>query len=211
MSADVNPGEFYRTARERIVGLVSTPGVDPNKVVPATPEWTVHDVLAHVAGVARDAVTGNMEGAPQDHWTAAQVERCKSLSIDALVAQWAQDGPILDQVFGGANGGMMSAGVFDVHSHEADLRQALGLPLAIPADFLAWAVPQMCDGFHAAVEADALPAVQLDISEIEWFRGRLGRRSEAEVRAYPWPTDPTPYLDAFFIFGRAAVSLGEVA
>jgi hypothetical protein len=49
------------------------------------------------------------------------------------------------------------------------------------------------------------------IADVEWFRGRLGRRTEDEVRAYPWPSDPTPYLDVFFIFGVAQQSLGERA
>ena len=211
MSGDVNPGDLYRTARERIVALVSANGVEPGLVVPATPEWTVHDVVAHVAGVARDVVSGNMPGAPGDQWTAAQVDRGRGQSIPDLLVPWAHDGPMLDQLFGGADGGMMAAAVFDIHSHEADLRHALGLVVAIPADFLGWAAPQMRDSFHAAVATRGLPAVQLDIGEVDWFRGRLGRRSEAEVRAYPWSVDPSPYLDIFFIFGRAEQSLGEIA
>ena len=211
MSADVNPGEMYRTARERIGLLVAGPDVDPDQAVPATPGWTVREVVAHVSGVAHDAVTGNMDGAPGDAWTSAQVERAKGMSIADLLAQWALDGPILDQVFSGANGGMMSAGVFDVHTHEADLRHALGLPMAIPPDFLAWAGPQMEETFYAAVEAEALPPVQLPITATDWFRGRLGRRTEAEVRAFAWSADPSPYLEAFFIFGRAVRPLEEAA
>ena len=59
--------------------------------------------------------------------------------------------------------------------------------------------------------AEGLAPVDLQISDAEWYRGRLGRRTEAEVRAYPWPVDPTPYLDVFFVFGRAEQSLGERA
>jgi hypothetical protein len=105
----------------------------------------------------------------------------------------------------------MAAGVFDVHTHEADLRHALGLPLSIPADALTWAGAGMRAGFAELVTGAGLPPVELAISDVEWFRGRLGRRTEVEVRAYPWPVDPGPYLDHFFIFGRAAHSLGEAA
>ena len=31
-----------------------------------------------------------------------------------------------------------------------------------------------------------------------------------EVAAFDWSSDPAPYLDTWFIFGRAEASLGEV-
>ena len=71
----VDLGVLYRAARERISALVSEPGIDPLLVVPATPAWNVHDVVAHVSGIAVDGTTGNMAGAPGDEWTAAQVAR----------------------------------------------------------------------------------------------------------------------------------------
>jgi uncharacterized protein (TIGR03083 family) len=209
MTAD--PGILYRSCRERIMALVSGPGVDPDLVVPATPLWTVHDVVAHVAGVANDARHGNMAGAPGEAWTAAQIERGRSRSVADLLAQWEDDGAVLDGVFSGANGGMLSAGIFDVHTHEADLRQALGLPVSVPEDFLEWACPQLRDGFFERIIEQGLPDVQVDVPYVEWFRGRFGRRTADEVCAYPWSTDPAPYLDSFFIFGRAGSSLHEVA
>jgi len=193
------------------MALVSGPGVDPDLVVPATPLWTVHDVVAHVSGVANDARNGNMAGAPGDAWTAAQVERARGRSIADLLAQWDDDGAVLDAVFSGANGGMLSAGVFDVHTHEADLRNAFGLPSAVPEDFLEWSCPQLRDGFFERVSQQALPAVQVEMPDVELFRGRFGRRTAEEVCAYSWSANPTPYLDAFFIFGRAATSLHEAA
>jgi hypothetical protein len=54
-----------------------------------------------------------------------------------------------------------------------------------------------------------LPPVRVSASDAEWFRGRLGRRTVDEVRRLDWSTEPTPYLDVWFIFGRADVSLGE--
>ena len=106
---------------------------------------------------------------------------------------------------------MLSAGIFDVYTHEADLRQALGLPVVVPDDFLDWACPQLRDGFFERVSQQGLPEVQVDVSYLEWFRGRFGRRTADEVCAYQWTTDPAPYLDLFFIFGRATTSLHEVA
>jgi uncharacterized protein (TIGR03083 family) len=200
---------MYRRARERIIELVTAPSIDPTTIVPATPAWTVHDVVAHVAGVARDAVTGNMAGAPGDDWTAAQIARSVDASIAEMVAQWQVDGPMLDEVFRAAADGLPAAGVIDVHTHEADLRHALGLPFHLPADFLGWSAQRLRGGFVEASAAAGLPAVEVGASEAEWFRGRLGRRTVDEVVAYGWSADPTPYLDVWFIFGRAQQSLGE--
>jgi uncharacterized protein (TIGR03083 family) len=200
---------MYRSARERIIELVTSPGVDHQLVVPATPMWSVHDVLAHAAGVANDAVTGNMHGAPGDDWTEAQVARARSSSVSDLVAQWQADGPKLDEVFRTAEGGLATAGVIDVHTHEADLRHALGLPFQVPTDFLDWAAERLGAGFAELVAAVGLPEVDVFVSDAELFRSRLGRRTEAEVCAYQWSADPAPYLDAWFIFGRATESLGE--
>ena len=61
-----------------------------------------------------------------------------------------------------------------------------------------------------AVAVAGLESIQVDIPAVELFRSRLGRRTVAEVMAYSWSADPTPYLDAWFLFGRAEQSLGEV-
>jgi hypothetical protein len=52
--SDVDPGQLYLAARERVVALVTNDGVDPDAPVLATPGWSVRDVVAHLAGVARD-------------------------------------------------------------------------------------------------------------------------------------------------------------
>lgn len=205
----VDPGVLYRTCRERITALVSADGIDESIVVMATPEWNVHDVIAHLSGIAEDAISGNMEGVTSDPWTAAQVERGRGRSLGDLIDQWTTLSPLMEAVFSSPEGASRLNGVFDVHTHEADLRTALGLAAEVPADFLGWAAGMFRYSFAAAVANAGLPEVTLEISDFEWFRGRLGRRTEAEVRAYPWPTDPTPYLDPFFIFGRASHSLGE--
>jgi uncharacterized protein (TIGR03083 family) len=209
--SEVDLGALYRAARERVTALVADPAVDPGLPVPATPRWRVRDVVAHVTGVAHDAATGNMAGAPGDEWTAAQVDRSADRTIAEMIEQWEADAIGVEAFFSSPAGAAMGAGVYDVHCHEADLRNALGLPFQMPGEFLGWAADGMRGGFHEAVAAEGLAPVDLQIPDAEWYRGRLGRRTEAEVRAYPWPVDPTPYLDVFFVFGRAEQSLGERA
>lgn len=207
----VDLGVLYRAARERISALVTALGIDPDAPVPATPEWTVHDVVAHVSGVAVDGTSGNMAGAPGEEWTAAQVARNADRAIDEMVAEWAQVGPLMEGFLSSPTGVMASAAVMDIHTHEADLRHALGLPAAVPAAFLDWAGPSMRNGFDEAVAAAGLAPVVVEVDAFEWFRGRLGRRTAAEVAAYGWSAPSADYLDVFFIFGRAAQSLGEVS
>ncbi len=204
----IDLGEAYKTARERISGLVAG-DVDSSLAVAATPEWNVQCVIAHLSGIAADASTGNMEGAPGEAWTAAQIARGAGRTLGEMVAEWDQTGPMIEAFLSSPAGVAASAAVMDIHTHEADLRIALGLPVAVPADFLAWAAPSLRDGFVEAVADAGLPPVELTASDFEWFRARLGRRTVAEVAAYQWSADPTPYLDAFFIFGRAVNSLGE--
>ena len=209
-------GASYRAARERIGELVGAHVAAADRMVPATPDWTVHHVLAHLAGVAQDIATGNMTGAPGDDWTAAQVQRGAGRSVTDLVALWSEHAPTLEDVLSGPHGGRASAAVMDVHCHEADLRHAFGLAADLPADFLTWSAQAMRDRLDTQVAEAGLSAVTIDIDDFVWFRARLGRRTEAEVRGYPWRShgtavDPSPYLDVFFIFGRAAQSLGEAA
>ncbi len=202
-------GALYGAARQRITALVTADGVDAETVVPATPVWRLHDVVAHLSGVTADAMTGNMAGAPGEEWTAAQVARGRDRTLRELLAEWAKFGPMLEGFLSSPDGVPAAAAVIDVHTHEADLRHALGLPMVVPADFLSWAVDRLRDGFHDAVAKAGLPPVSLIASDTEWFRARLGRRTVAEVSGYDWSLDPMPYLDAFFVFGRAAESLGE--
>lgn len=210
----IDKGVAYAAARERICTMVGRSFVDPDRVVPATPEWTVHDVIAHLSGVAADAVSGNTAGAPGDEWTAAQVARNRHRSIAELVDEWTVNGPMLESFLSMPGSGRLStSAVIDVHTHEADLQQALGLPVVVPQPVLDWAVAELRSGFDAAVAAAGLPAVALDADPLSWFRARMGRRTTDEVRRLRWSdafaSAPDAYLDLFFVFGRAEFPLGE--
>ena len=195
MSVDL--GVLYRGARERVCAIVGDEVAD--RPVAATPGWNVHDVVAHLAGVVEDGLAGNMEGAPGEAWTAAQVARGRAASVSDLVTQWNEAAPLMEAVLSSGGSDMLWRAVADIHTHECDLRTALGLPLALPSEVLDWIHPILADGLDHLVDAPP----------IEWFRGRFGRRTTDEVCAYDWHVDPTDHLDTFFIFGRATQSLAE--
>ena len=89
--------------------------------MPATPDWTVHDVVAHLAGVATDLVEGRLDGLATDEWTAAQVERGRGRSIPELLDRWDEHGAAVDAFADalGPGGGQL---VVDATTHEHDLR-----------------------------------------------------------------------------------------
>lgn len=205
----LDAGVLYEAARQRITALVTADGVDLETMVPATPAWRVRDVVAHLSGVTVDAINGNMDGAPGEAWTAAQVERGRDRALADLLDDWAKYGPMLAAFLSSPAGGVAANAVFDVHTHEADIRHALGLSLAIPDDFLAWATPKLRKGFDSAVAGAGLPAVTVEAPDAELFRARLGRRTAAQVCAYAWSADPAPYLDSFFYFGPTEHPIGE--
>ncbi len=206
---NIDLGAFYGDSRQRYVALVTSPGVDLEKIVPATPAWRVRDVVAHLTGVATDVITRNVEGAGGEAWTAAQVERGRDRSLEELLADWDTYGAQLEEFLSSPAGEVVGNVVMDVHSHEADLRTLLEMPVDLPADVLDWSMGRIRDGFHSAVAEARLQPVTINVSDAELFRARLGRRTAAEVSAYDWSADPTPYLDTFFIFGPAQTSIGE--
>ncbi len=81
--------DAYRALRERVSGLMRD--ADPaalDAIAPATPEWRVRDVLAHMVGVNTDIVTGTLDGVGTDPWTAVQVDTRRDVPIDEMLEEW---------------------------------------------------------------------------------------------------------------------------
>ncbi|TGO05300.1 maleylpyruvate isomerase N-terminal domain-containing protein [Serinibacter arcticus] len=123
------PG-VYAAAVARVAELAE--GVDERTArrgVPATPAWTVHDLLAHVAGAANDAVVGRMDGAPGRGWTNRQVVERRTASVGELADELREFGARMPvDTFDPAE----PSPAWDLLVHEADLREALDLPRADP-------------------------------------------------------------------------------
>ena len=125
----VDTGALYeRTRREFVAILV---GVDDEKLqmqVPATPAWSVRDVLAHVVGLATDL---NAQRFPEPDdiqgtaWTTSQVERGRGRMLGELVAEWDREGPTFAdglRAFGYETGSHFLA---DLHAHHQDVRPGI--------------------------------------------------------------------------------------
>jgi uncharacterized protein (TIGR03083 family) len=157
-------------------------------MVPATPAWTVHEVLAHLAGVASDAVTGRMDGAPGPEWTSRHVSERARLPVADLVDELRSH---QDAVVESAVDNPRPALVWNIAVHHADLHEALDRPrLAEPL----WR--PVLDAMVPRLD----PAVVGSVPAYEVFRGAFSRRSRGQMQA--WGTGlSAEELDEMCIFG----------
>lgn len=191
--------EIYREARQRIVGLTMGLTADElERTVPACPEWTVHQVIAHLSGQSSDLVTGRMEGAPSDEWTARHVAERADVPVDDLLEQW--------NVFGDKIGEMPRIPyqlALDAITHEADLRAALGrerLPDAVWQPTLVWIAPRRLTDVTVKTEFGDLGdgPITLEVEGYELWRAFFGRRSRAQMESWNWsdrsPIEKIPFF-----------------
>lgn len=209
----------YRAARARVAELVA--GLDVEQLqtpVPATPGWSVHDLLAHVVGVAADTASGRLDGAPGEAWTARHVAERRELPVDQLLAEWARVGPAVEEgLIGQRFTGPGPAP--DLICHEADLREALGLR---PVDREHWQQPYLETMLRALGKrlTGVATVVVRDEDGGEWrcgsgesdlmlhaygyelLRGVFSRRSRRQIAGWDWSVPPAAeVIDRFGTFG----------
>jgi hypothetical protein len=213
----------YIEAQRSFVDLFgSLEASDMEKAVPCTPMWTVRDVLSHVAGVTDDIANGRVDGAGTDPWTAVQIERWRAAESSMLIDQWSGqiDGvaTLLEQIGEGRP-------VFDCRTHEYDVRHAVGQVVDDDSDVLDMMSERFqtapagrpvtitfLDGSAAQLTGEGEPIELAGISQFEFVRSRLGRRSRDQVAAYEWSRDPGhEVLTSWFVFGPSDVPIVEAA
>ena len=118
-------GPAYAGVRERTGALVRAASPEQlAAVAPATPEWTVKDILGHMVGVPTDVLAGRMDGVATDAWTEAQVERYRDVDVETVLAEWDEASATVEPMI--ADFGVMAGqAVLDVVTHEHDVRHAL--------------------------------------------------------------------------------------
>ena len=210
---------YYREGRERLTALVREhPDADATPV-PATPGWTVHDVIAHLTGVAEDLATGAPpSGGPTFEWTAGHVARGAGVPTEELLKRWAGFSPVVESI---VDKGVWPP-VMDVVSHEHDVRGALGDTSGRDAEFIAIAAKVLLGSLNTGrplvieteqrqirVGPEEGDPVVLRTTSWEAFRFRLGRRSPAQLAAMDWSEDPSEFLDRLCIFGPATLDVVE--
>ena len=126
------------------------PAAALDQIAPATPEWRVHDVLAHLVGVTDDVVNGRLDGIASDPWTAAQVDARRDRSVAELLAEWDERRAAVRDGARRRAARVGGQALFDAATHEHDLRHALGAPGARDCDAVAIAFEFCTDVAHCA-------------------------------------------------------------
>ena len=220
--------ETYRELRTDLITLAQARRDDLETIAPATPEWRVRDLFAHLGGVSDDIVHGNLAEVAANTWTAAQVEKRRSWTIDEVLADWEEHGNAVDALMDEAPARMFGQLLFDGWTHGQDIRGALRAPggkdAAAAVRSYVWATEALegrdrGDGRSelslitedgACVVGSGAPSAAVRATRFELLRSMTGRRSQAQMRAYAWegPPDPDRLLLAPF-FHPPADDLNE--
>ena len=205
---------LYREARERTAAFV--PGLDDTLPVPATPGWSVHDVVAHVVGAAQDVGSGKgPTDGPTPEWTATHVERGRGVPTAELLRRWDEASVAVEALLEKVSVWPL---VFDATSHEHDLRGVVGdtgardsTGVTLGAKLLLGSlkvsaplrVVTQSHDVRVGPEAPDEERTVLRTTDFEAFRWRMGRRSAAQLAAMDWSADPAPFLADLCVFGPA--------
>ena len=170
------------------------------QAVPATPDWRVGDVIAHVTGIAE--------------WNAVEPDVLSRLGPDCQSDQRLPNG--FDVVV-----------VIDLCVHADDIAGALGLLPHRDSGASGIALAGYCFGLDYRIRALGLPALKVRYEGSERLVGQgpvaasvtgdrwellrvfAGRRSRSQIRALDWDGDPDPYLAWLPAYGERNDALFE--
>jgi hypothetical protein len=141
-----------------------------------------------------------MEGVAGEEWTQRQVERHRGDSLKDLADAWEAQFPQFLQILPNIPQPTLSQFVFDVTSHEHDVRHAVGQPgardsvaVAVGLGFIKTVIDSR-DGIDIAVVNES------SVSTFDLFRSLGGRRSRDQIAAIGLDVeyvekaiDPLPY------------------
>lgn len=212
---------IYDETRQRLTELVQGAEGHVDRQVPACPDWTVKDVIAHLTGLAADWRNGNLADYASPSWTATQVRDRRDRALDALLDEWAMHSAAIapslkDPTAGGVPDFMPLIVITDLAAHEHDVRGALGSPGARDSAAVQVGLRSQIGGLRqhfAGLGADPLrvvatglrewmvghgePVASVEAEPFELFRATGGRRTMDEVRALRWTGGSEQFIEHF--------------
>jgi uncharacterized protein (TIGR03083 family) len=208
---------IYRGVRQRITDLVADrPDDILDRVAPATPAWSVRDIVAHLSAATADLVSGNMEGVATAAWTQAQVETRRGRALADVIEEWWRNAEIVEPQIAGADPMMRRMLLIDAVTHEYDLRGALGNRGVRDSDALHYGFQGLSRGIGAQRgDAGALRIVHeagdtvvgsgdatatVRTTRFEVLRAAVGRRSLEQIAGWEWAEEAQPQTVVLAMF-----------
>ena len=220
--------QVYFESRDRLCDFALSLDVDQLAVhPPATPDWTVTDVLAHVTGIIDDSLAGNLDGVGSEAWTAAQVARRADMTVGEIVDDWRRLTEDARATLESLPAAVTVTLIGDLVTHEHDVRGGLANRGARGTAAVELGLEYYARQFTKKVLNLGLAPVRLRAGDREWMRGDdeplatvtaepfellralTGRRTSDEVTALDWDGDSAPFVEVFSFYGWPEVSLGE--
>ena len=174
----------YVELRDRMITFLrDLPEDVADTVVPHCPEWTVQETVSHMVGVPDALLSGDFDGIASDAWTQRQVERHRGLSLTALADKWEEQAGQFMVMLPNIPQPALSQLVFDVTSHEHDVRHAVGKSGARDSAAIAVGAGFMKNLIEMRKKLDVSVVDNWPISTFEVFRTLGGRRSIEQIAA----------------------------
>jgi uncharacterized protein (TIGR03083 family) len=202
----------YADCRRRIRTLLAAiTDSDEHVIVPACPDWTVRNCVAHLAGVCADLAAKRRPDGDVQAWVDAQVADRADVPVAALLDEWDEVGPVFEAAIAKSPVGLGGL-LYDVVAHEHDLAAALGRPAERSGSGIDLSLDILAGIIAGDLAANDLPAVQFGDGVVEWIVGdgepefRLradrfelmrflgSRRSLAQMRTYDIDGDLDRFL-----------------
>jgi uncharacterized protein (TIGR03083 family) len=201
--------EAYRAVLRTTTKLLAGRGEAAGTDIPATPGWTVRDVVQHVVVISYDVLT-QLAGEPP------ALPRPDGTSVADLLATWAQTGDALAGRLPQRPARDAALLVMDAYTHEQDVRTTLGV--ALPDDHPAYAgsLDLLAQGFLLAAKKAGAAALRIETDDgrswttrdepatatvsghpYDVYRSLAGRRTPEQIAALRWSEPAQPWLPAF--------------
>jgi uncharacterized protein (TIGR03083 family) len=199
----------YRHIRHGIARRLREQPAGAARPVPACPDWSVLDMLVHLAQNCRAAEANLLPKPPRPL-------RLRELALPELLAEWERSAALVES--GLRDCTQARAGsvlVMDAFTHEYDIVQALGEAFEPDHPALPGAFDVAFEGFDAAVRRRCLPPLRVRTGQAGWtagegrpracvtgewidlYRSLIGRRTTRQIRLLAWSEDPGPWLPTF--------------
>jgi uncharacterized protein (TIGR03083 family) len=228
--SEVDYAAAYHELRAQLTEVLSaTAEIDLDQIAPATPEWRVRDIVAHLAGVCDDVVNGRLDGVGTNDWTKVQVAKRADWSTEQLLADWDAHASAIEPQLNDFPPVIVGQMITDTYTHEQDIRGALRAPggrdsaaLAITFD---WGTERLSERLTANNEGTLVleaeigskelgagsPSTRLRTERFELVRAVAGRRSRGQLHSMAWdgPFDPESLVLSSAIFTPAVADLIE--